>query len=490
LNEDASSWSADRPNILIFMTDQEQAQVTLPDHPCKTPNLDKFAQEGIRFNYAYPPMAHCCPSRASLMTGLYPSQHGIYNNVLNNQAIHTSLYPGVETFSEKLESAGYDLYYCGKWHVTATEMPRDRGWKEVHVTSGIDTHHGIRPEQWKTVSGERYKMKRANGEILRPGWGTYKLYGTLEEGQDCSGDFTTLRKGIDTLKSLKDSQSPWCLYIGLNGPHDPFIIPEKYSKMYNPADIMLPPNYYDDLKDKPAVYRRMRKLWSQLTEEEVRESIAHYWGYCTMMDDMFGQVLDTLDENGQKDNTLVIFLSDHGEHCGAHGIYCKGISTFDEGYRIPCIMRWPDGIQEPGREVDQFVTVMDIAPTLLEIAGAESLRKCSGQSLVPFFRNEQPENWRDCIYTQCNGVEVYYTNRMVRTKNFKFVYNPTDIDELYDLNEDPYELHNLADCPEMKEVKEQMLITMWENAYQYEDTIFNPYPPIATADIGPAIYIE
>ena len=99
-----------RPNVLIFMTDQEQAQVTLPGHPCLTPNLDRVAREGVRFTSAYPPMAHCCPSRASFMTGLYPSQHGIHNNVLNEQAIGRSLRPGVRTFSEILRQAGYRLY--------------------------------------------------------------------------------------------------------------------------------------------------------------------------------------------------------------------------------------------------------------------------------------------------------------------------------------------------------------------------------------------
>ncbi|WJH35456.1 sulfatase-like hydrolase/transferase [Paenibacillus sp. CC-CFT747] len=124
-------------------------------------------------------------------------------------------------------------------------------------------------------------------------------------------------------------------------------MPEPYASLYDPKQIALPPNYHDSLKDKPGLYRRMRRNFDQLDESEVRESIAHYWGYCTMMDDMLGEVLETLERCGMQDNTLVLFLSDHGEHAGAHGLYAKGLSHFEEGYRVPCVMRWPGGLRSP-----------------------------------------------------------------------------------------------------------------------------------------------
>mgnify|MGYP005838888411 CR=1 FL=1 len=488
-----SKQNSERPNILIFMTDQHQAQVIGQDHPCRTPNMDKFASEGLRFTSTYTTMAHCCPARASFMTGLYPSQHGIYNNVNNDQAINLSLNLGVETFSEKLKGAGYDLYYSGKWHVSNTENPSDRGWEEIFVGApaarkgkftGSNRKSFLESKEWNLND-----TIRGRGEILRPGWGTFKLYGTDEEGKT-NADKKILSLGLEKLEQLGNHPNPWCLAISVNAPHDAFIMGEKYSKMYNPEDIELPPNYYDDMKDKPGIYRRMRKLWSQLTEEEVKESIAHYWGFCTMVDDMFGQVLDTLDRISQRDNTLVIFVSDHGEHCGAHGIYCKGISSFDEGYRVPLVMRWPGKINNPGRSVDEFVTLMDIAPTLIEVTGAEQLNKCSGKSLMPFLRGEQPEDWRDAIYTQCNGVEIYYTSRTVKDKGYKYVYTPIDIDELYDLKNDPYEMKNLIDEPSMQDIKKQMIKKMWQKAFESEDTIFNRYITVALADYGPGIIYE
>ena len=111
----------------------------------------------------------------------------------------------------------------------------------------------------------------------------------------------------------------------------------------------MPASYHDTLEDKPRVVQRQRRqLWDQLSEDEVRESIAHYWAYCTLEDALLGEVLDALDATGQADNTLVIFMSDHGDYCGAHGIYLKGVAAFREAYHVPCIMRWPKGIREPG----------------------------------------------------------------------------------------------------------------------------------------------
>jgi arylsulfatase A-like enzyme len=474
------------PNILVFMTDQEQAAVTMPGHPCRTPHLDRFAAEGVRFGSAWTPMAHCCPARASFMTGLYPSQHGVHNNVLNETAMRTGLRPGVQTFAERLAEGGYDLYYAGKWHVSADERPRNRGWTELECSSiaGRD-YHGVRREAWLKRDPELGRTTRAPGEVLRPGWGSYRLYGTGDEQAD--RDWAAVHSACDRLWSLKGSRKPWCVYVGTNAPHDPFVVPAKYASMYDPALVRLPASYRDDLADKPGLYRRMRRLWDQLGEDEVRASIAHYWGFCTLADEMFGRVLATLDEIGATEDTLVLFVSDHGEHCGAHGLYLKGLSTFDEGYHVPAVVRWPGRGARPGTTVDDLVSLIDFAPTFLEAAGLPPLDRCAGRSLVPFLRGQRPEGWREDVYAQCNGVEVYCTRRMVRTARHKLVYTPVDVDELYDLETDPFEMRNLADEPAAAAVKARLYRRMWQYAYDTEDIIFNPYASVATADYGPAV---
>ncbi|ULL16587.1 DUF4976 domain-containing protein [Paenibacillus sp. H1-7] len=477
----------ERPNILIFMTDQLQAQVISPSHPCQMPHVNRLASDGVTFSHTYTTMTHCCPSRASFMTGKYPSQHGIFNNVSNRAALRRGLLPGVETFGEKMRTAGYDLYFSGKWHVSAEENPSDRGWEELFVVASKDVQMGLTIDQWRGRDKDEVPVEtRTQGLVLRPGWGHYKLYGTSGKTYEETRDYQVVQHAVNKLHEIKDDSKPWCMYVGVTGPHDPFIIPERYATLYDPKEIPLPPNYYDSLVNKPGVYRRMRKVWDQLSEREIKEATAHYWGYCTMVDHMLGEVLDALEANGQADNTLVVFLSDHGESGGAHGLYLKGISPYEETYRLPCVVRWPKGICEPGRVVSDLVSIMDFAPTFAVLAGADQLQGVMGQSLTPWFKAVRPELWRDAVFSQCNGVEVYYTQRMVRTSRYKLVYHPTDVDELYDLVEDPYELHNLTEEADKLEVKRSLYLKLWEEAARADDIIFNQYPTVATGDWGPA----
>ncbi len=479
------------PNILIFMTDQERDDVVRPDHPCLTPNATRLAREGILFTDAYCPTAHCCPSRATFMTGLYPSRHGVFNNVSNPTRLSVGLNPGIATFGEQLRAAGYSLAYAGKWHVADDEGPADRGWRELYVTSSKGAYQERGLFQYRDAPKDA-AGPRGRGQVLRPGWGHYQLYGSYPtdgpKGYEEHRDYRVVRSALDALPALAASGQPWCLFIGPSGPHDPFIVPERFARLYDPRDIPLPPNYYDSLADKPRVYQRMRQqYWSQLTPDEVRESIAHYYAYCSMEDAMFGEVLDALQQTGQADDTLVLRLSDHGEYVGAHGLYCKGVPAFREAYHVVALARWPKGIARPGRAVDAFITHADWAPTLLELAGLPVPDGLTGRSILPFFRDETPADWPDTIYTQLNGVELYYSQRAVITKEFKYVYNGFDFDELYDLRHDPHEMINLAAHPDYQEIKKDLVRRMWRFADQEQDIIFNSYATVALAPWGPGI---
>lgn len=490
-----------RPNILIFMTDHEQAQVIAPGHPCRTPFVEKLAAEGLRFGRFYTPAAHCCPSRATMFTGLYPSRHGIFNNVLNGQAIHTSLYPGVRTFGQDLKEAGYSLAFSGKWHVCADETPADHGWQELKVTAAGGERHEISWQRWQAWQAMARQPKpedgtRGPGEIIRPGWGPYSLYGSRTGSNEGPAytqhrDWDTVARGIAGLGELSRGDAPWCLYIGVGGPHDPYVIPEHYARMYDPAEVPLPPNFHDSLEDKPRIYQRQRRqVWGQLSEEEYRQAIAHYWGYCTMLDDMFGEVLSALDDTGCAHSTLVMFLSDHGDYAGAHGLFAKGVAAFDEAYHIPLAIRWPAGIANPGRVVDEFATLADVAPTLLELAGCSVPEDLTGRSLLPFLRNQPVGDWPDAFYSQMNGVELYYTQRVVQTKRHKYVYNGFDFDELYDLEADPYELVNLSARSDMEPIKRDLVKRMWRFAYRERDTVHNGYITVGLAPYGPQLAFE
>jgi arylsulfatase A-like enzyme len=472
-----------QPNILFIMTDQERADVIMPGHICKTPNVERLMKEGVTFTHAFTPMTHCCPARASLMTGQMPSKHGIFNNVQNTSAIHMDLNPGCETWSEKLREADYDLAYTGKWHVSAETDPADCGWEELDIiATGTYNRHDSEP--YLGLPRED-PIPRKRGELTYPGYGRRQFYGTLDEEVEDMGDYRYLHAGMDRMEDLARKTRPWCLFVGFCGPHGPFVIPEKYATMYDAADMELPPSYGDEMENKSQYYKRMRDKYTEFSDDEVREVMAHYYGYCTMMDDMLGELLDKLEETGQADNTLVIFTSDHGELCGDHGLYAKGIAPFDGAYRIPFVARWPEGIKNPGRTVDEIVNLCDFSPTLTELADAEPTADPSGKSMVPFLRDETPTDWPDAFYNQCNGVECYITQRMVRTHKWKLVYTPTNVDELYDLENDPHEMVNLIDDPKLEEVKKELFIKLWRKATEERDYM-SGYHTQSLAPYGPA----
>lgn len=474
-----------KPNVLIVMTDHQRADTVLPEHPSITPNVDKLAEHGVLFSNAFCPAPHCCPSRATFHSGQYPSRHGVWNNICNDQALSRGLNNGVRLWSEDLAEAGYQLHFSGKWHVSVEESPGDRGWREGFVSAVGGAHHGRRWEGYRKIAEEKDDQERGEGEILRPGYGTYRLYGTRSGNQH---DEKATADALEALESFgqEGNDSPWCLFLGLTGPHDPYFVPRKYVDRIDLDDVPLPPNFHDTLEDKPRIYQRMRDMrFGQLSEREIREGIRHFWAYCSYLDDLFGQVLDKLDETGQAEDTVVLYCADHGDYCGEHGLFAKGIPCFQGAYRVPAVVRWPAGIQQPGRQVDDFVSLADFAPTFIELAGANGNRPFAGESLVPFLKGNHPSKWRDAVFTQCNGVELYYTQRSVMTKEFKYVFNGFDLDELYDLRSDPHELINLAGNSDYESVKREMCKRMWQFAKDQGDSAINPYITVGLAPYGP-----
>jgi len=476
-----------KPNILIVMTDHQRGDTVLPEHPAKTPNVAKLASEGLTFSNTFCPTAHCCPARATFHSGLYPSRHGIWNNVCNGQAINKGLKQGVRLWSEDLAENGYSMHFSGKWHVSSEESPKDRGWHEHLVSGTAAEHHGKRWEDFKSVASLPEQAVRGDGEILRPGYSTYTLYKTLDEVKKNSHDEKVVAESLSILDDVSKGDKPWCLFVGLIGPHDPYNVPRKYVDMYDLDDIQLPKSYHDELFEKPYVYRKMRDMrFGQLSSREVREAIRHFYAYCTYLDEMFGKILGKLDDLGQKDDTLVLYVSDHGDYCGDHGLFAKGVPAFRGAYHVPAVVRWPNGLKSHGGRIDKFVSLADFAPTFLEVAGVKTERTFTGRSLYPFFEGIVPTDWRDDMHSQFNGVELYYTQRAVMTDNFLFVYNGFDRDELYNLKSDPDEMVNLAEEPGYMEVKRQMCRRMWRFACREDDQATNPYITTSLAPFGPA----
>ncbi len=475
-----------KPNLLIFMTDHQRGDTVLPEHPAVTPNLDRLAADGLTFAETYCPSPHCCPARATFFTGLYPSRSGVWNNVCNGQRLSRGLKPGVRLWSQDLAEAGYRMLWSGKWHVSIDERPSDRGWEELFLSAGPDTVHAPSWDNYRDVAAKADATDRGEGEILRPGYGTYRAYGSTGEKTNAHDD-RVVDVAARAIGELSEADRPWALFAGAIAPHDPYNVPQRFLDLYDIDEIPLPPSHADTLADKPRVYKRMRDMrWGQLTPREVRQAIRHFWAYCSYLDEIFGRLLAALDASGQADNTLVLYCADHGDYCGDHGLFAKGIPCFRGAYHVPAVVRWPAGIANPGRRVGELVSLADFAPTFTELAGTAPDAGLTGRSLAGFLRDQPPADWPDEIHTQCNGVELYYTQRSVRTSDFKYVFNGFDDDELYDLRSDPDEMVNLAANAGYGPVKRDLARRMWRFAHREGDTATSNYITVSLAPYGPA----
>lgn len=469
------------------MTDQQRADSCPPWSRAKMPNLEKFAKESVGFSRTYCPSPHCCPTRASFFTSLYPSEHGIKNNVLNRQRLAASFKEGVTLWSDKLVEAGYELYHTGKWHACKGKDPQDFGWQQgTCFQLGTTTEqNGKSWSDYREMAKTEGDAERNEGEIVRPGYPNWQTYGVQTEPDV---DDKCAAEAVERIHDLSSSQSPWCYFVGLIGPHDPYVPPQELLDQYELSDVELPPSYQDDLVDKPNVYRRLRsQIWDQLSEDETRECMRHYWAYCTKMDQLFGNILRALDASGQKEDTLVVFCSDHGDYVADHGLWCKGIASFDSAYRVPLFIRYPERIKDEGRVENAFVSLCDLGPTFLDAAEVSyDAEQYTGKSLTSFLvENSRPSDWRDSICFQCDGVELYYTQRVITTDKWKYAYNGFDFDELYDLENDPHEMTNLSEKAEYAEMKQSLAKEMWKFARSVDDTPINPYITVGLAPYGP-----
>lgn len=484
-----------KPNIFIFMTDHQRRE-SMPGYDwCSMPNLEKMAEESTIFDSAFCTAPHCCPARASFFSGLYPSEHGVWNNVRYGNTLSRGLAEGVRLWCEDLADDGYRMYYTGKWHVSEEEGPFDRGFELIQGQKkydGIKLANQVRVSdnwEWRKLYEGR-KMcdvtaERREGEIQRDGYPEYFLYG---QGENPRGDEDIVSAALEHIRGkLPQGGEPWCMYVGTHGPHDPYFVPQRFLDMYDLDKVEMPSNYRDSMADKPALYRRTKERFDQLTDREQREALRHYLAFCTYEDYLFGQLVDALKEVGQYDNTIVIYLSDHGDYTGAHGLWTKGLPCFREAYSIPLMIRMPGG---HARRVNDPVSLVDIAPTILDLAGIKTSRKFAGFSLAGYLgKGEEPER-RKYLYTQSNGNEVYGIQRSIFNDEWKYVYNAFDYDELYDLKNDPGELCNLAGDPRYAELIRELSRELWLFARENHDTIINPYIMTAMATHGPGIIYE
>ena len=481
-----------KPNIIVFMTDQQNASTINRDSQAVTPNMDKFLEESVQFTEAFCPSPHCCPSRATFFSGLYPTQHGVWNNVEVDNTLSRGLYDDIQLLPEYMKADGYQTIFAGKWHVSAYEGPKDRGFNKV-LTEYISNYGRMSPSNipkyndWdKLYTPENQsKMDKINstkewGRIVRPGYTEFYQYGI---NQNPYGDTTTVELACQEIESYDDNR-PLFLYIGTTGPHDPYTPPQEFLDLYDIKDIKLPDNFDDDMLDKPALYRRTKAVFN-LSIDEHKESLRRYLAFVSYEDYLFGKVLESIDKKGIRENTIIIYLTDHGDYMGAHGLWAKGLPCFREAYNI-CVAISGRDFQK-NKQNSSLVSLADLTPTILDIVGITPNKPFQGKSLVKVLSGEQEELDRTEMYTQTNGNEIYGIQRSVWNEKWKYTYNSFDFDELYNLETDPYEKTNVISDPENKEVIKQMCKKMWQFAYDTKDNCTCDYIMVALAPYGPNI---
>jgi arylsulfatase A-like enzyme len=459
-----------RPNVLYIMTDQQRWDTISAsgNDLIDTPNFDRLAAEGANFTRFYTAAFPCSPSRATLITGRYPHSHGVWTN-------DALLQPQVRTLGEVSRDAGYDTAWIGKWHLGGDMYGDSWAYRYSVGKSGLErekfdlprilgedtAQHGF--EHW--VGGfTHYQEYLRERDLLEPIPGK-KVRGNhqtvIEDNHSVIPEehFMTAflaKEAIDYLEQPERAQRPFTCCLSFHGPHLPITPPEPWDKMYDPADVPLPGNLNDDLSDKPWRNQAGNRWWvrDEWTDEQFRDIIARYWGYCSYIDHWTGRVLDTLQAQGLADNTIVVFTSDHGEMVGSHGFLYKGAYMYDGIQRIPFIIRAP-GVVPAGVQTDALGSSVDLLPTLTEMMGIEAPPETQGRSMVPLLTG-QIDVGRETTFTEMNGTGLGIV--MARTDRYKFCYNwnPRQIDELYDMQEDPLELENLADDPEHAETVERL----------------------------------
>ncbi|MCA1809203.1 MAG: sulfatase-like hydrolase/transferase [Kiritimatiellia bacterium] len=440
-------------NILYIMTDQQRYDSLglAGQSICRTPCLDRLAARGVNFSNAYSVCALCTPARASMLTGLYPHKHKLLINQDHQHPVADEFPDHIRLISNDLKDAGYNCGYAGKWHCGTTKVPSTYGFEGMDVP-GYGSHqrnpyileyqrrNGLAPPELLECIPE---SARASNKLT----GTT---GTFSGPPQACEPWFTAEYSIDLMRRYADAYQtagkPFMMFTSFWGPHHPCNVPEPYASMYLPKDVRLWGSFYDDLKSKPRAQQIFRDSiypgGKDLDEATWKKMIAKYWGLCSFVDSQVGRLVEALEELGLADSTAILFSSDHGDTCGCHGgLWDKGPFMYEDTYHIPLIASVP-GLGQPGTTCDKFVLNMDLATTALALAGVPPADGHDGRSLLPLMADPAAD-WPDDVMCEFHGHRFLYTQRMLRWRDYKYVFNAADFDELYDLAGDPSEMNNL-----------------------------------------------
>jgi len=471
-----------RPNVLIISSDQQRydAMGCYGNSHIRTPELDALAAEGARFENSYSQSPMCAPSRASLMTGLFPRNHGLWANGVEIGDNHRLL-------SRVLADAGYDCGLVGKFHLGAAA----EGRTERRVDDGFRmfewAHDPIHPSPQNAY--HRW-LAQNHPDVFTEFSATMGQPWETEEGNQAKGALylDTVRPeahysawvadtAVDFIRDVeRRDDEPFFLIANFFDPHHPFGAPQEYRDLYDADQLPKPIGGVDELSDKPSSqsqwsvtsYGGTAPGFQDYTEQEISEIIASYYAMVTQVDTQAGRILRALEEQGLAEDTLVIFTSDHGEMLGDHGMILKGPMMYDCAVRVPLLVRWP-GHVPAGVTVDSPTQTVDLTSTVLAATGmTAAMPWAQGQDLVSLTaacdgvgRDWALVEYRDSNFPQDPPIFTtmlrYGTTKLVLWHGHPATGRVTEA-ELYDLQADPDELLNLWNKPEAASLQTDMLI--------------------------------
>jgi arylsulfatase A-like enzyme len=456
-----------RDDVLLLLTDQERYDLTAPGGlPVETAALDSLAADGVRFTRAYTPISICSSARASLLTGQYPHEHGVINNVHEADAVRTDLSPERRTFGPLLREVGYENSYIGKWHVGREVAPEDFGFDFFGTERG---EYDDRLEAGLRAYREGMGIDPDGIELEDPiysysGEDRYLIGGRTPVPPEATRPYYIAERTIERLEDAAGSEGRFFHRSDFRGPHHPYVVPEPYASMYDPAGLDPWPTDLETFDGKPRVQERYVEYRGVegLDREDWAELRALYMGIMHLIDDQIGRILDAVAELGLYEDTLVVHSTDHGDFTGGHRQFNKGPLMYEDTYHIPLVVGGPS-VAGSGRECHELVSLIDLMPTFLDVAGVSVPEDVAGRSLCPLLEGREWDP-REAVFAEYHGDEMgFYSQRMVRTDRYKYVFNAPDVDELYDLEADPHELQNLVDHPDYRAVRDRLrrLLTEW-----------------------------
>jgi N-acetylglucosamine-6-sulfatase len=436
--------NAPRPNVVFVLVDDLRwDDLGCAGHPfAQTPNIDRVAHEGARFLNAFATTPLCSPSRGTILTGQYAHAHGIIDNTERSQHSHR-----LKTFPQELQKAGYETAFFGKWHM------------------GNDSSRRPGFDRWFCLKGQ--------GSSFDP------VVTDEDREEKITGYVTDILNERSVEFIRRPRTRPFLLYLSHKAIHpetqqgpdgklsDPaasnFIPAPRHKDLFNAATIPRRPNFGIPPLDKPALQQKIAGV-QPLGRETVSSntSILNRLRMLAAVDEGVGDILKALADTGQLDNTLIVVAGDHGYFYGEHGLSVERRLPYEESIRIPLVMRYPLLIK-PGSTPDAIALTLDFAPTFVELAGRPIPSHYQGRSLVPLMKGASPEDWRTSFLIEYYSDAVFpRMNKMgykaVRNDRWKFIryLDQSNADELYDLQNDPYELKNLIRDPAVLQARSKM----------------------------------